>query len=121
MADDDLAEAKVGTDPDLQALVKQLEAAQAKEGAAPKGPASAAALDQTILGYTPAALFLGLVISTAGIACIRYAKVTSRLGPLLLGIALFALAVFVKDARILLGASVGIAILTLLVNRYVKF
>lgn len=120
MADDELSNAKVGTDPNLQALVKQLEAAQATEGAAPKGPAGGTAPDQTIFGYTPAAIFLGLVISTAGIGCIRYAKVTSRLGPLLVGVVLIALAFIVKDARILLGASAAIAVLSFLANRFVK-
>ena len=122
MGDDATPEAKVALDHDLQALTSQLEAAQARESAQPKGvPPGAAPQDQTVFGYTPGALFLGLVISTAGIGYIRYAKVTSRLSPLVVGVALLGLAFLVKDAWILLGSSVGVVAVSLLLRRFVTY
>lgn len=122
MGDDATADAKVGLDHDLQALTSQLEAAQAKEGAPQKGPQPGGGpADQAIFGYTPGALFLGLVVSTAGIGYIRYAKVTSRLSPLVVGVALLVVTFFIKDAWILLGTSVGIVAASLLLRRFVTF
>ncbi|MBI1947528.1 MAG: hypothetical protein HYS27_17690 [Deltaproteobacteria bacterium] len=121
MGNDATADPRVDLDRDLQALTKQLEAVQAKEGAPSNGPPAIAAADQTLFGYTPGALFLGLLVSTVGIACIRYAKTSSRIGPLLAGVAFFAAAFFIKDAWYLLGASGGIAAAALLVRRFVSF
>jgi hypothetical protein len=90
---------------------------EATTGAQLKPPAG----EQTYFGLTFGALFLGLIISTVGLGYIRYAKVTSQLSFFLVGAALIGIAFFVKDAWLLLSASVLIVCLSIVVRRFVRF
>ena len=82
----------------LQALQKQLEQAQAEEKADAKAHPDDAG---TIMGFTPAALVLGLIVSTLGLALLRYARVTVQWSFAVVGLALMTIPFFITDAVVL--------------------
>lgn len=81
----------------LQALQKQLEQAQAEE----KQEQASHPDDGTIFGFTPAALILGLIVSTLGLALLRYARVTVQWSFAVVGLALMTIPFFITDAVVL--------------------
>lgn len=100
--------------PQLIALTEELERAKAEEAANPAAP-------DTFFGMTFGALMVGLVASTLGLGLIRYGKVSQQWIFAIVGVALMVLPFFVQDALILTVASVGTVGLGFLVRRFVSF
>lgn len=100
----------------LQKLVKQLEAAQRAETRTDGKPPEAA----TFMGMTMGGLFAGLVVSTLGIAYIRYAKTTSQYLFALCGLLMLVVPFFVSQTLPLCGIGFGLALLPVLVKRFVR-
>ncbi len=112
---DDDVEVPAGTNQ-LAALTKQLEAAQAK-GAKP----GAAADDGVFMGMTMGSLMIGLVLSTVGVALVRYARVTGQWMYAGIGALLFALPFVITDALWLGIAGAGAFGLMFFLRRFVTF
>lgn len=114
-------------DAQLEALTRQLDALQQAQRAQQQhekqqqGTSGTTPAEQTFFGYTFGALFLALVISTVGIAYVRYAKVTSELAPFLVGVALFVMTYFITDALALFVSAAGVIGLHLVARRFVRF
>jgi len=92
----------------LQQLTQQLEQEQ------PTSTAQASADDGLFFGLTPAAVVLGLVVSTIGLALLRYAKVTLQFPVAIAGLVLMALPFFVTNA-VALGVVCALAVVGLVV------
>ena len=104
----------------LQGLLKQLEAAQKAqaEGAATQGEAQP--VDSgTFMGMSGGALFAGLVISTLGIAYIRYGKTSGQFAFAMFGLAMLVVPFFVTTALPLSAAGVALFVLPILMKRFV--
>lgn len=118
-ADDDVdlaALAKVGNSDQLQALTKQLEAAQAKQGQPGK-----AADDSVMFGLSFGALMVGLVLSTIGVGFFRYARVVGQWSFAILGAVLFVLPFVFDDAVVLAAVGAGVIAAVIVVRRFVTF
>jgi len=115
-----LQKAKAGqpvdpTSPEsLSALAGQL-------GQAHTSTPPGAAPDATLFGYSMGGLMMGLVLSTIGIGCLRYAKVTSQFIYAIPGVIFLVVPFFVETGWGLTAVLVGVSGLTALVRRFVTF
>jgi hypothetical protein len=114
----------------LAALTKQLEAAQKAEAAKATQTSSTAnstsdaappSEQPALFGMTPGSLLVGLVLSTIGLGCVRYAKVVGQWLFAFVGAALFLLPFFVTDALWLTLSGAGVLGGALLLKRFVTF
>ena len=99
------------------ALTKQLEQARKAE-VRDDGKAPA---PEMFLGMTAGALFAGLLISTLGLAYMRYAKSTGQVAFGLCGLALFFVPWFVPSALPLVAIGVVLTALPIVLKRFVTF
>lgn len=98
----------------LSALAGQMEQAHTST---PVGGAP----DATLFGYSMGGLMMGLVVSTIGIGCLRYAKVTSQFIYAIPGVIFLVVPFFVETGWGLTAVLVGVTGLTALVRRFVTF
>ena len=107
--------AKAGSNDQLQALTKQLEAAQGKQAK------QDATDDSVMFGLSFGALMVGLVLSTIGVGFFRYARVVGEWSFAILGAALFFLPFVFDDAVVLAAVGGGVIAAVFVVRRFVTF
>lgn len=103
----------------LRKLAAQLQAEQAAEAQHTAHPT--AAQTPTIFGFTPGALFAGLLVSLLGAAYLRFARSMGDPIIAVLGVVMLAVPFIVTDVWILVGTGVGGLVLTFALRRFLRY
>ncbi len=106
-------------DPQAALLAELMKAQQ--ESQQHEGKSAGGADDGLFAGMTAGSLLVGLVMSTVGIALLRYARVSLQWLFAIAGVLLMTVPFFITDVWLLTASGVGIVGVTLFVKRFVSF
>ena len=116
--EDDLDLQRLGVDlGQVEALKRQLAQAQVQR----KNVEGRRPTEATFMGMTMGGLFAGLVVSTLGLAFIRYGKTTGKILFALFGAVMFATPFFVTSTWPLIVAGAALFAAPVVIGRFVRF
>lgn len=105
----------------LRKLAAQLQEEQEAQHATQQTGQPTAEQTPTIFGFTPGALFAGLLVSLLGAAYLRFARSMGEPIIAVLGVVMLAVPFFVTNAWILVGTGAGVLVLTFALRRFLRY